>query len=103
MLMATLRKYKLYLFSQDPYCTYYGIRLKLSESNCSNLDSNDATLDHVVSKHYNDPKTGKHNLALCCLKCNKTKKAKPIADFLNSKYLVSKRKLNCQEKYFYGY
>lgn len=94
------RKYRLFLYSQDPYCTYCNIKLNVANKNA--LDSNDATLDHIVPKRYNGPSI-KKNFALCCSKCNKIKRDQSLNDFLNSKYLKNKIKRNCKIEHFYGY
>lgn len=61
------------LLSENPYCTYCGIKVIWYKNTGGKIPDNFATLDHVLSKNTGDYNNPENIVVLCCNRCNQNK------------------------------
>ena len=71
--MRCLKKIKLRLYKESPFCFYCGIRTKIyKQEDGKKLPNNTATVDHIYTLH--ERKRGENvPKVLSCWKCNNTR------------------------------
>ena len=74
---------------RDKDCIYCGVRMKVRRSSRGSIRTV-ATFEHII----NDASViTRENIALCCVACNSSKGAKPLASWMRSAY-CAKRGIN---------